>query len=490
MADVREGLTHGVALVLVVLAVVASHARPHFDPEAGRLRTFPTHFDEYVHWAYAEQALEEGTLAFHDPFTGSAPSAPKKHTPESGFHAYAGALQSVTGIPWTTFLQVFPLAVSAVLAIGVFLVARSWGAGFPAALWIAAIPTSLRFLGPGYFVPIAFALPLVVGAAFLILRSPSIGGMLAFAIIAAAIWPIHTMGGIVVLVMGAVQAVLLLRGHVPRAAALLALLIVPALMVLPDLVPSYSQKQAQLLPAGVEFVGQFGWLPLLLAALGVVVLTLRRETRTAGLVLGAALLVFEGIILRRLVTEEDPFRLYDRSILVVFLLASLLAGAGAMAVARALGSRGAARRFAPAFMAIALLLPVLGAGMSLAAQSKEPIYQVISEHEADRFEAAGVALAHVPGRALVEGLPTIPFSIITDRPTLHVVYPGDPVEPEFVRRFFAEGASDTLLLVATGTTVVVTDGAVRNPDLVRVADGVYVLRPDYVERMFPKADSS
>lgn len=487
------------AAILATVALVTYH--PHWNPVTGRSYRYPVHMDEYVHWGYAQAIVEQGNVTFRNPFTGDLGGdfSVEAHLHERGYQAYLGVFQAVTGIPWLPFFQYGPVVITLFLALTLYVVCAKWGAGPEAALLVACIPTTLRFLGPGFMVPIVFSLPLVAVGLYCLFHTRKWGGLVAFALLAAGLWPIHVIGAFALFALGVLYAAFIAASEPRRAAVVLAMAALPFLAAWEFYAWLFDRGVLTMpfLPADERILLYFGVIPLVAAAVGAAVLLYARRGRdfAAGGALGVGLLLTEGVILWRLFYGEDPFILYDRAFMLLYLQASILGAVGLAFLRRWLlkvPTRVAAVRARPrlarAFPTGVLLAAVIVAatmvGASAKPQLEQPFYVILSDREYRAFSEAGLTLNATYGRAVVEGIPTMPFTILTGLPTLYVHFPSSPgADPAYLQDFWSAGANDTYLLVQNGVTVVVSKRALDNPDLVPIGDGVYVLRWDYASRM-------
>lgn len=472
-------------LALATVAVVVQH--PHWNIETGRAYGFPVHLDEHYHWGLSTAIQRTGELAFDDPFSGAGGEFSVRSTlHERGFHAYWAVLQEATGIDWLLLFALAPTAIALYLGLALFVLVRRWGAGSSAALWVAAIPTSLRFLGPGFLVPIAFALPLVVAGMFALFHLRGAASILCFSLIAAALWPIHAMGAIALVAVGAVYAASVVARAPLVALGWVVAAMVPFLAAWPYYSPLFfAPLDPAELPASIEVVRAGGpWL-FVFAALGVLLLALSRRPgqRKVAVTLAAVALPLLAVLVFRVETGRDVLRLYDRSVLVLFVILAIAAGAGTARLVTAARSMERARGVALVGLALILVVQAASVLHAARAQMRQDYYEVLTQEDYDAYVQAAAQLGPEHRRAIVDGLSTMAFSTITGIPTLWVATPADPTPPPEVSSFFGDGANDTYFLLSTGTTVVVTHGAVENTDLVVVAPGVYALREDYVARL-------
>lgn len=477
------------ALILVVVALVTYMS--HWDPDAQGWRPSPVHMDEYVHWGYSEAILDARSVYFRDPFSGAHSDGAidsvrfQDNLHERGFQALLAVWIDALGVEHEMVVVVAPPIIAVILALGLYSIGAIWGAALPTAACAALIPTSLRYLGPGFLVPIAAALPFLLLALFLLFRRGHARTWVALAFVAGALWTIHF--AVAAVVPGIILLFALASAREPaRAAALAVLGLLPLLAAAPLLTMRFKPDPSPLPPElGNALI--FGPLLFVLAGLGVARLAGSEHpgARASGIAIGCTILAGMWFITHRLETGEDPFGAYDRVPLLVTVLAAIPAGA-ALAAAPIAAAAFARRwrlevlgvRVAALAMA-ALLIPVAAAGA--ATMATEPRYHVITPDEHAAFHAAREALGPLHRRAAVDGIATMPFSIITGRPTLFVATPENIAPPRDLAAFFAGGAADTLFLLQNDVTIVVTGRIVNNPDLRSVAPGVYVLRDDYAE---------
>lgn len=488
-------MARGVRVVLLLGALILlgiATFRPHWDDAAKEPYPYPLHLDEYFHWGYAEAIAEQGTIPFSSPFdprpSGAFDLGSDVH--ERGFQTYVAVLSQASGIPVLALFALGPVVVALVLGLAVYALAERWGAGVEAVLFLIAIPTTLRFLGPGFFVPIAFALPVLVMALFSLFALSGPGGVALLAVFSTSLWTIHAKPAGAFTFVALVYAMVIARENSLRAASVAVATALPALAGLPHLTSAVDAGVLRpgFLDSDPQILLVFGLVPLLAAAAGAWLLATARDAgeRREGIVLGVALVVGEAILLIRNATGKDPAGLYDRMTTLVFLFAAVLAGvAFARAYARgarALGAPGRAR-IAATIVLVALVAAQGGAlAASVAKQEERPVFHVLDSREHAAFEEA--AKLNLSGhRALVDGLSSMAWATMTGVPAVNPQFPGDPAPSPVTVSFFESGAKDTFYILETGATLVVTMRPVDNPDLHPIADGVYALRPDLVERL-------
>lgn len=489
-------------LLCAALALVAFSAyQAHWRPDEGHY-PYPVHMDEYLHWGYARAVQVSGEVAPADPFGADplvkdrpeAAEEPLSSYPteihERGFHGYLAVLQGVTGIPWLPLIEFLPLAVWLFTALVAYALAQRWDAGVAVVLWMAAIPTTLRFLGPGFVVPITFSLPFVLLALLASTHGGGRGAWACVAILAAAAWPIHAMGAL--LLTFCVGVALLAQERAGRLVYAAAVLF-PFLLAWPYYVPQLSSLRfSPDLPIATEAV-RIGMLPVLLfAAVGAYYGVVRGRPRERAVALALALTLVGAVtvIVHRHMFGWDLLRLYDRTVTTFGLFAALLAGIGVRGIARGLaGATGRLRwpqwRRPALALAVALLIAIQGAAVATAVRDnvRQPYYEVLTDARYSLYLEAAALYGGREGRALVDGVDTMAWTAITGIPTAYVQYPSSGDPPPEIKRFFEDGSRDTAFLVQHGVTLVVTGREVKNPDLHPSLPTIYELDERMVARL-------
>lgn len=131
--------------LIIFFAVVLN-----FIPRMGY--AYPIHADEWNHMAYAKN-MSSAPLYFDK----------KSYDFELGFHFLIYSLNSI-GIPYFFIFKFFPIILTGLTCIFVFLLARKMfnqTTGLFAVLFIAFLKTTPWILGPVYFVPVNFGLFLI-----------------------------------------------------------------------------------------------------------------------------------------------------------------------------------------------------------------------------------------------------------------------------------------------------------------------------------------
>ena len=131
---------------------------------------FPTHVDEWTHLAYADALVQSGYVPHVEPLYGQETVG---FRPELGFRVLLAELQLATGLQWDAMFPVLPGVVFAVFVVAMSCLGQSLGIGSILGVLALGTPTTLRFLGPSYAVPVALALVFVT-ALLIVALQPSL----------------------------------------------------------------------------------------------------------------------------------------------------------------------------------------------------------------------------------------------------------------------------------------------------------------------------
>jgi len=466
--------------------------------------SYPLHEDEWTHFVEAETIAAEGPIPFFDPVTGDDRSDPvteeTRSTPhfEVGYQLFLAEFQLVTSLPWLAVFRYLPSAVFALTALGAYLFGNRRGFGLEAALFACLVPTTVRFLGPAFAVPVALGLFFVLIVLFLASNLWAAKGLplvllslLSFLFIAHA--PTALFAGLVVAVYGlflTLRRALVRRrvrwralAHLATALAVVTLSSLPLLAYNTWLVGAAAAEPLprELLDAPGSMIARLGYIPYPLFVLGLVVLA-RSGRRADRALLLVTVLVAAYAFLHRQFGVGNP-ALYSRSILYLSLLLLLIAGLAAAALRRWLAALLTPRWAGGASLAAAgvvfgfAMLPSLG--LNVEARYDETYYHRIGETQYDDFVWISDNLCSGYERALTDPKYGRPFAAISGR-YAYAAIPATtvPVRPERLdeaKLQLKEGVPDADWLREHGVSIVYSTGRVDNPELVQVHDRVYVL---------------
>jgi hypothetical protein len=461
---------------------------------------YSTHVDENVHWVRAT-GIQHSDGVFVSYPTGEPTEQEglfslRGAVHERGFHLVLAEAQELTGVSWQTIFHYGPAAWWAFVAFGVWAMLRPHPAAIPAAAFVGLTPTTVRFLGPGFLVPVTFSLAWMPATQMLSGPAQKRGGAAALLGLTAA-WAffVHLIGG------WAALGLLLVAGLLGTAAQRRRSLVLVALGALPG-VWLYRTFEADVqteierigdLPVDFTVFDNFGLWALGLWAGGLLLMALwppRDEGVDEGTVhtwAGFSMAALGLIVATVALFDTRYYATYDRWHPPFFLAASVPAG---YAVARlaALARRTAdgmlpdvhARGHAAAAVALVAGLALAGTALSSGADDhvEEPYYRVMDDETWERYryvqanvgDEHEVFLAHPWQAPVLAGL---------SGKTPHTyLQPGSPpIQGEDYRSFARDGGS-LELFVSNDITLVVADGKPPFDAFETEREGVHAMKED------------
>ncbi|MCJ7509558.1 MAG: hypothetical protein MUP14_01535, partial [Dehalococcoidia bacterium] len=466
---------------------------------------YPLHSDEWTHFDEARAIVTTGTIPSYDPVTGEARADPitgevrgSTHE-EVGYHLFLAEFQLLTGLPWLTIFRFLPSSVFALTALCAYIFGKRGGFGLEAALLVCLVPTTVRFLGPAFAVPVALGLLFVPLVLFLVSYLWASRGLpllllplLSFLFITHA--PTALFVSLLIVVHGLFQTVrspstersvrqrpLAQMAAVLGAIALASLLFLVHNPWIVDTAATETSVPDSLLTIPGGIISRLGYIPYGLFVLGLGALAIsRRRTDRALLVatLLAALFVFLYYCF-----GVGNWVLYSRGILYLSILVLLVAGLATSRIRRWLATAlrprwaGGAAFIATGLVAVGLLLPSFG--LALQSRYDEDYYRRIDDDQYEDFVWVRDNLCPGYERALLDPKFGTPFAAITGRQVYATipltVYPVRPPAVDEARQVLREGVPDAAWLREHGLSIVYSTRALSNAELVQVHDGVYVL---------------
>jgi len=390
-----------VLMTILLVCILAFIAYMTYLPHSVEEYTLPLHADEWIHWGYTRGFMEAGSLDFPNPLTGEEEAV----NPEIGFHAFLGCFRWLSGVSLRTVFLFLP----ATLAVLTGLAAFAWGEehkrgyGWGAAFFVAFVPTTVRFLGPSFLVPLSLGLFLTLVVILTVQRKdiyryPVIALVVLFA---AVMHPPSAVAMVVVLVS---HAVMLPWDKRYREAGLLALATLAPFLVAYLVIPQRFFVQGINAFFGEKYVSHLSSITLQLETMSLIVWALFFLGSFVALWKGRALLrglpiATTGFIVAIFAYDTYGFGLpilYDRFFSYTFLCVALLAGVGLAEVGYLVHQGfhlGAERWKHPGkkwvvqggSLAVAGMLCLTAAMLAGAEQRQEDYYQAISDQEFSRY---------------------------------------------------------------------------------------------------------
>jgi hypothetical protein len=471
---------------------------------------YPIHTDEWTHFAEARTIVSEEAVPFYDVVTGEARSDTvvegEKSTPhfEVGYHVLLAEVKFLTGLPWLTMFRFLPSFIFALAVIGAYVFGNRRGFGLEAALFACLVPTTVRFLGPAFVVPVALGLFLVPVFLFLVdhcWRARALPllllPLLSFLFIAHP--PTALLASMIVVVYGLFQTarrasmrrVMRRRAltHVAVALAVVAVASLPALIYNHWLVGTAASAPGlprYLLETPGGMIPRLGYFPYLLFVLGLVALARSRNRADRALLVITVLVAAYTFVYYQYGVGNAA--IYARFVLYLSMLVLLIAGLATSRIrnwiAASLSPRWAsgASLVAAGLVLVVLVLPSLGLGLQ--SRYEERYYRRIHETEYEDFVWMRENLCPEYERALMIPRFGRAFAAITGKYVYAPVQAaaGPVTEPKVAEatQVLQGDGPDATWLRERGLSVVYSLKALEDPELVAVRDRVYVLPPDEV----------
>ncbi len=468
-----------------------------FLPHSVKDYNLPFHADEWVHWGYTRGFMDSGELKFSNPFTGKGWAV----DPEIGFHAFLACFKWLSGAELKTIFLLMPSA----LAIFTGLTAFSIGErsekkfGLLAAFFIAFVPTSNRFLGPSFLVPLSLGLFLTLLALMIAQmggyrKYPLLVFILFFTVLA------HPPSAVAMTIVLLLYAISLIIERKYKEGAFIALMTVAPLSVAYLTISTYFERgisslfgekyasTLSMVDMG-SYLGQLGYITMALFIFAFFMAIYKGKALQRSMSLAA--LSFISIIF---LYDKYGFGLpimYDRSFCYFFMFTAILAGYG-LAWVKEYGEKaikyaiksGKILHDKRAVKIIGIAIPVLlcltNAFFVVPVHREEPYYKVISEDNFDEFDWIRNNIYdyrdeyHSFDKASITPLRAVSFSAVTGVHTIcsnFLPKYGTNIERE-MNSFLADKGKDTDFMEKYGTEVVY--GSCENKNLSEVYKNVYL----------------
>jgi hypothetical protein len=449
---------------------------------------YPIHVDEWTHLAYAEALVQDGVLPHGDPLYGEGLIG---FRPELGFRALLAELHLATGLPWESMFPALAGAVFVLFVGSCFHLGRAMGAGPWMGVLALGAPTTVRFLGPAFVVPVAVALTTLVAAAtVLLLRSPEerrASPVLTGALLAGTLFIHPPTALMAAMAIVAVSGYAALRSTGPERRAAWACMAVGIVLPLAwyaavgdslrsELADELGRSVAQGEGLVSEYLRSAGFVRVAVFAAAVFALIRWAPTLPHLALIAGYAGMLAGMRLHEMgVLHAANF--YDRAWLYLDLLLSAIGALGLTAAIQRLGTfkpgwRQAALRFLP------LALGALVAANAWQARSQGPLYFLASKGTMEDFRWIGEDLGHVEGLTLLDPDIAVTYPAIAGRPVYASVAMPKPSTEERVASALALLTAvepDAGVLAAQGIGIVYQPLWEGAEGLTEVRPGVFVV---------------
>lgn len=302
------------------------------DAAGGEQFPYPIHVDEHYHLAQQAAIERQGTIDIEDPYTAEPPPSPlfsvSGFRQERGFDLALVQLHDLTGMDLMAQARLLPAFQVTLLAALTYATLAPARGAWISALFIAIIPTTVRFLGPGFLVPSAFALPWVMTSLHVSLRGQGGRRLAALALLETGAFFLHLVLGTLVLVVAAL-ATLARKDRGRDRLVLLAVCFLPLVWIGPVVAEQVTEavvgEHDLSFQPGILYKAGF---PMLFAAIGGAILAfLPHRDEGAPMrvlaVLGTAIVVSLGLSIQ---FDHRSDATYSRLIPTFFVCVAGLAG--------------------------------------------------------------------------------------------------------------------------------------------------------------------
>lgn len=488
---VRQKPPRAVFVFAFVLLAFLVAVGPRFD------YPYPIHVDEWTHLAYADALIQNENLPHADPLYGME-SVPFR--PELGFRVLLGELRLATGLSWDGMFPYICGGLFALFAISMLYLGYAAGAGPLVGILALGTPTTIRFLGPAYAVPVSVGL-LFLATLALIFLSPATKTRwqlpVIVALLSAGTLLVHPPTAMVVVPLVVVSGLYLGRGD-KRARnwpARLCVILGISLPLVWFISLSGTLRSELLSEAGVsagsgqglvqDFVYYAGYVRLVLLAAAVFTIVFWKiwgEKSWIHMFLLAVYggwLTFIGLHAGGLLPAAN---FYDRSWLYLDVTMSVIAGIGLMVLTRRFTGRMSGGLTASPWLRTAALLTLTFAvaGNAWYVRANEPTYRLAADTTMADFEWIRENLGDVPGLTLIDPVLAVTYPAVAGRPVYASVAAPRPSENERVQAAFdlLEAPSPDLeALYAENIGIVYWPSWTSADGVVEVRPGVFVV-PD------------
>lgn len=495
----RRQAVHGALLLVVLGGVAVVQSLPHLpgdeasawtayprlvvrvvDGLSGGDYPYPVHVDEHYHLAQQAAIEREGRVAILDPYNGEPTPSPllsvQGFRQERGFNLAMVQVHDLTGLGLSTQAHFLPAVETAILAGVVYAALAPAPGALASAALVAIVPTTVRFLGPAFLVPSAFALPWIITVVHVSLRAQGGRRLAALAILETGAFFFHVVIG--TLVLAAAAAASLLRpGRPTDRLALAAVCFLPLLWIGPLVLDEVANAVAEThtLPFQPAILASGGFLVIAAALLGGALAFLRsNEAARPHQVLVVLGLAVTTSLFLSIELGHHSEATYGRLIPTFFVCLGGLAGLGIGWSAEQVRRLRRLRHPSAVPFAVAAILLVVAAP-AVAAQLDRPYYRIFDDQSwaaAASLEDAGLGAEDL---LLCDPWFAPIYNMASGARVHAVLRPGIPPEnADDWSYYLSSGGANETWLASRGIDAVVAPVPPNAPHLV-LAPNVYLL---------------
>ena len=145
---------------LMLVGILLFTAFMTFLPHLSNNCFLPFHVDEWIHWSYSGAVMGSGSTTFTNPYTGMGNIA----SPEIGFHLATSCIKWLSGSNLLTIFLFMPTIIGIFVSLTAFNIGERSKRkfGLESAFLVGFIPTTIRFLGPSFYVAVTLGLLLLI----------------------------------------------------------------------------------------------------------------------------------------------------------------------------------------------------------------------------------------------------------------------------------------------------------------------------------------
>lgn len=453
---------------------------PHLD------YPYPVHIDDWLNMIYFKAVLQAQSTTFLNPLIGHSMETFSDNL-ENGYCAFWAVFHNISGISWLIIFRYFPSVVFMITVLSVYILARREGFGWEAAFFTCLIVTTVGILGPSFMVAVAMALLFIPLSLFVAFNFKTFWSYLVIFIFTSVLLIVHATTAVGLAIIFIPYILLNLKGNFKHSLGIVLALAIPFLvpfpwifdMLLPTakqlLVPQYYPAYQDL----PRILHAYGYLPSALCVLGTFLLAMRGGKKGYSLVLG--LLALLVMLVTYYTLHYGLLTLYDRGLMYMMLMMSIVAGAGLTGVRRlAIPDRISRILRMPIItqnVGRILCLVLIGIVLAIAIpyHQRIPYYHMINTQEYEDFVWIRDNVNEDYQKAVLDPWKASPFVAITGKYVYTWIHAYPSSTDEEASQFLSDGCRDTAFLKKHGISIVYTQGSVDSPDLVQVRPNIYLL---------------
>lgn len=471
--EVKKSITYRphIILLLIITMGVLLTLFPHFG------YALPIHTDEWHYMAYADNLIALESTELQMPYYGWNQS---QHW-EIGFIIFIAIMKMLSGVSWPFLFCTLPAVIFTLIIMTSYKLGQKYGFGLHSAFIVALAPSTLRFLGPVFLVPITLGIFLIMISIYLIIaHSNKIRYLPIFLILTFSFLMHPPTAGYLFIALFAVLLINIIQKQKNDSILLGLILIVFTFCVffIPQSImegftwSTLTSSSRFFLPmfSFIDFMALVSYVPVILALFGIGFLYKNKEKYSQSLISILALLVLFAISLYYLFPNFYNIQaVYDRAIILLAVMVALIGGAGLLLVQKNVSK--------PLFIVLLSCILIL----SLSSHANEPYYHIISENEYDDFVWIHDNLNSSYEKAILDPWKAVAFTPVTGKKVYYRIPqgPGEDMESKInsINAFFAGNCSDSEFLETNGISIIYTRGYCSNPDFVEIRDNIYIYQP-------------